>query len=158
MHLQGAFSFQLVIYCLAVAVVRADSDDDIIKKYGIDMSDWALIPDTESGVKCTDDHAGWSGDCAMIDDDWIKNTDLPGVDEQQRPIICYNTCCVIGHHKDGDPEIHVNEMAQFGNDANLHCNGPNEQTWIRGTDENWKSSKGGTFKMCMINKASGNKC
>lgn len=75
----------------------------------------------------------------MLDDDWLKDGDAPGKDKQGRPIICHNLCCVVAHHKSGSDALLIPEMAKWGNDANLHCNGPNEQTWIRGTENNYVS-------------------
>lgn len=49
-------------------------------------------------------------------------------------------------------------MAQWGNNANLHCNGPNEQTWISGNEDDWISSQKGKWRMCLINKNSADKC
>ncbi|PWN87964.1 hypothetical protein FA10DRAFT_288657 [Acaromyces ingoldii] len=139
-------------------VTRAKYEDGTPDALDDGMPNHTMIEDWDSNVTCHDDHAGWSGDCAQLDDAWIKDQDQPGIDEQKNKIICKNLCCVVAVYRNGSYNLSVSEMAQWGNNANLHCNGPNEQTWISGNEDNWSSPQNGTWRMCLINKNSADKC
>lgn len=54
--------------------------------------------------------------------------------------------------------MNIGDLATWGSNTNLFCNGPNEQTWIQGIEDGFKSKGGGMYHMCMCNKASGNTC
>ncbi|PWN94434.1 hypothetical protein FA10DRAFT_264962 [Acaromyces ingoldii] len=84
--------------------------------------------------------------------------DLPILDKQKNKIICQNTCCVIAKHRDGVDDLNAGDLARWGSNANLFCNGPNEQTWIQGTEEGFKSAGGGTYRMCLSNHESADTC
>lgn len=113
-------------------------------------------------MSCTDEllckKAGWSGDCAQIFPDFHDNPNPPALDLQGNKIECHNLCCVVAKHKDGPNDLTLGDLAQWGSNANLFCNGPNEQTYIQAVEENFKTKGGSTFKMCLCDKNSAHTC